>query len=70
MNLTSRQIWATFRVATHYGGSFYAALGEAGLLGDPENQARLLAAFPKLVEQYGPETAFYQRMFPTLPNGL
>lgn len=35
-----------------YGGSFARSIAEALLHADPENMARLIQAFPELVEQY------------------
>ena len=46
--------------AVKYGGSFYKALGGAGLLADTANRERLLEAFPEMEATYGPQTAMHQ----------
>jgi hypothetical protein len=62
--MTPNQSRCTLQVAVHYAGSFFSALAQAGLTADPANRERLLQAFPEFEQQYGPGTAFYQRMFP------
>lgn len=53
-------IHCTFMTAVKYGGSFYKALGGAGLLADTANRERLLAAFPEMEATYGPQTAMHR----------
>lgn len=40
------------------GGSFVSTIGTALRYADPVNRQRLLAAFPDLVEKYGPNGMF------------
>lgn len=51
--MTTSDIHWTLAAAAQYGGSFYQALGHAGLKADPSNKRRLLDAFPELVATYG-----------------
>ena len=46
-----------------YGGSFVQALGQCLYCCDSFNQARIEAAFPDYIKQYGPGSAFYQRVY-------
>lgn len=57
--LTLTQEFHTLLTAAHFGGRFYRTLAEAGLAADERNRATLFAAFPYLVETYGPGTSFY-----------
>ena len=51
--MSDPDIYWTLATACQYGGSFYQALGHAGLKADPGNRQRLLDAFPELVATYG-----------------
>jgi hypothetical protein len=48
--------------AAQYGGSFYQAMGKAGLAADPINKRRILAAFPEMVVTYGLASRLHQTM--------
>jgi hypothetical protein len=56
--MNDSQIYSTFLTAAKFGGSFYSSLGTSGLKADVQNKARLLLAFPELVDKYGPESSF------------
>ena len=56
--MNDSQIQSTFLTAVKFGGSFYSSLGASGLKADAQNKARLLLAFPELVDKYGPESPF------------
>jgi hypothetical protein len=45
-----------------YAGSFYQAMGNAGLAADPNNKRRILAAFPEMVATYGTASRLHQTM--------
>lgn len=49
MNITDHEITTAM---ISFGGSFAAALGKLFQLGDPQNQARLKAAFPEYWKDY------------------
>lgn len=49
----------TWLAAGQHGGGFVAALAHAWLRADAVNRARIDAAFPEIVERFGPGTAFY-----------
>ena len=51
--MSDSDIYWTFVTAEKYGGSFYQAMGNAGLAADPNNKRRILAAFPEMVATYG-----------------
>lgn len=47
------------KTVQRFGGSFYQNLAAAMQAADPKNFDRILAAFPELLEKYGPESSFY-----------
>jgi hypothetical protein len=51
--MSHSDIYWTFITARKYGGSFYQAMGNAGLVADLNNKRRILAAFPEMVATYG-----------------
>jgi hypothetical protein len=55
-------IYWTFVTASKYAGSFYQAMGNAGLAADPNNKRRILAAFPEMVATYGTASRLHQTM--------
>jgi len=57
--LSSTQTHRTWLAAQHHGGSFISALADAWFRGDSHNRARIEAAFPEVVEEYGPNSKFY-----------
>ena len=58
LTMNDSQIYSTFLTAAEFGGGFYSSLGASGLRADVQNKARLLLAFPELVDKYGPESSF------------
>jgi len=58
--MTDQDIYWTLAAACQYGGSFYQALGYAGLKADPGNKRRILDAFPELVATYGPRASLHR----------
>jgi hypothetical protein len=58
--MTDSDIYWTLATASQYGGSFYQALGQAGLKADPGNKRRILDAFPELVATYGTASRLHQ----------
>ena len=57
----TEQHW-TLQCAVEYGGSFYRALGHAGLLADANNRAKIFAAWPDMVTVYGPATQLHRQL--------
>lgn len=57
--LSRVQLQRTWLAAEFHGGGFVSALASAWLKGDPDNRARIDAAFPHLIEKYGPESSYY-----------
>lgn len=57
--LTPTQVHRTWLAAGQHGGGFLKALSEAWLRGDTTNRARIEAAFPEVVEKFGPGSRFY-----------
>ena len=55
------QHW-TLQCAAEYGGSFYRALAEAGLLADANNRAKIFREWPDLVKVYGPATQLHRQL--------
>lgn len=51
--MSESDIYWTLATACQYGGSFYQALGQAGMKADPGNKQRILDAFPEMVATYG-----------------
>lgn len=60
--MTDSDRYWTFITATHYGGSFFQALSEAGLKADPINRERLLNAWPELYATYGPSSRLHRKL--------
>jgi hypothetical protein len=60
--MTDSDIYWTLATACQYGGSFYQALGQAGLKADPGNKRRILDAFPEMVATYGVASRLHQTM--------
>lgn len=54
------QLSTTLDAMNYYGGGFVSKLSDAWRYADAENQARLAAAFPHLLAQYGPGTVFFE----------
>lgn len=62
--LTPTQQHQSLHLAVRYGGSFMAALAQAGLLADPANRAKLFDHFDQLLE-YGPDGPFWKSTLPS-----
>jgi hypothetical protein len=60
--MSNSDVYWTFVTAAQYGGSFYQAMGNAGLAADPNNKRRILQAFPEMVATYGPASKLHQTM--------
>ena len=60
--MSESDIFWTMATAAQYGGSFYQALGNAGLAADPNNKRRILDAFPEMVATYGAANRLHQTM--------
>ena len=60
--MSKSDIFWTMATAAQYGGSFYQALGNAGLAADPNNKRRILDAFPEMVATYGAASRLHQTM--------
>lgn len=58
-NMTSQQQWQTVNNMKQYGGGFASAIGEAWMLADSHNTARLVEAFPHLIDKYNPVNGAY-----------
>jgi hypothetical protein len=65
--MSESDIYWIFVTASKYGGSFYKALGHAGLAADPDNKRRLLNAFPQLTNTYGTASRLHQTMRTGVP---
>jgi hypothetical protein len=60
--MSDSDIFWTMATAAQYGGSFYQAMGNAGLAADPNNKRRILDAFPEMVATYGTASRLHQTM--------
>lgn len=60
--MTDNDRYWTFITCSHYGGSFFKALADAGLKADPMNRQRLLTAFPELFATYGPSSTLHRHL--------
>jgi hypothetical protein len=58
--MSESDIFWTMATAAQYGGSFYQAMGNAGLAADPNNKRRILQAFPEMVATYGTASRLHQ----------
>lgn len=64
-NLTHDQLHCTWNTAVRYGGSFVINLAAAWGAADPSNRLRIEAAFPEVLDKYGPSSNFYNHPAPT-----
>jgi hypothetical protein len=60
--MTESDIYWTLSLPSKYGGSFYQAMGNAGLAADPNNKRRILQAFPEMVATYGTASRLHQTL--------
>jgi hypothetical protein len=58
--MSESDIYWTLATACQYGGSFYQALGQAGVKAEPGNKQRILDAFPEMVATYGTASRLHQ----------
>lgn len=59
--LSPVQLHRTWLAAGQHGGGFVSCLAAAWLRGDATNRARIDAAFPEVVEKFGPGSSFYPK---------
>jgi len=59
--LSPTELHRTFAAMQQHGGSFCSALAAAWFAGDRSNRARIEAAFPHLVEQFGPSSSYFPK---------
>lgn len=62
LEMTGHEMYFTMQAMLIYGGEFASAIGKALKLADPCNMGRLAAAFPDLVERYGPGSEPYKQV--------
>ena len=60
-DLSPNDLHRTFATASRHGGSFISALSYAWICADAQNRRRIEAAFPEIVERYGPDSSFFHR---------
>ena len=53
------QLHRTFEAMQRYGGGFCGKLAQAWFAADPRNKARIEQAFPELLDDFGPGSAFF-----------
>jgi len=61
--MTSKQLIYTFSSMERNGGGFCRLLAQAWCKADVANKVRIEKAFPHLLEDYGPGSAFYEERF-------
>ena len=59
--MTGSQWLFTLRAMRNYGGNFAVAISYAFQCADANNMHRLAAAFPDLIERYGPGSEPYKK---------
>jgi hypothetical protein len=57
--LTPTDMHRTFLAMECHGGGFCAALARAWYKADPGNKRRIEAAFPHLLDDFGPDSAYF-----------
>ena len=60
--MSDSDIYWTFITSQHYGGSFYQAMGNAGLAADPANKRLILNTWPMMVATYGTTSRFHRKL--------
>ena len=58
--MSDSDVYWTFVTASKFAGSFYQAMGNAGLAADPNNKRRILTAFPEMAATYGVASRLHQ----------
>jgi hypothetical protein len=56
--ISTQDLFLTVETMHKYGGNFYKKIADALLAADPENRKKLLSCFPKILQDYGPESKF------------
>jgi hypothetical protein len=59
--MSDSDIYWTFVTCSKHAGSFYQAMGNAGLAADPDNKRRILNAFPEMVANWGITSRLHQK---------
>jgi hypothetical protein len=57
--LDARTQFRTFTAMERHGGGFCAALAQAWFKADQGNKRRIEAAFPHLLDDYGPDSNYF-----------
>ncbi len=57
--MNERDLFLMLKAMELFGGGFVQCLAEAWSRADAVNQAKLAAAFPELIEKYGPRSYFF-----------
>jgi hypothetical protein len=60
--MSDSDIYWTFITAQKFGGSFYQAMGNAGLAADPINKRLILNTWPMMVATYGVTSRLHREM--------
>jgi hypothetical protein len=60
--MSDSDIYWTFVTASKYGGSFYQAMGNAGLAADPINKRLILNTWPMMVATYGTASRLHREL--------
>ena len=58
-HLTPQQLHRTFLAMERHGGGFCSRLAAAWYAADPGNRRRLEDAFPHLIDDFGPNSAYF-----------
>lgn len=59
--MTPNELHATLLCMERFGGTFCSNLAAAMRYADAYNRARIMEAFPELIEKYGPTGPFQKR---------
>jgi len=60
--MSDSDIYWTFVTAGKFGGSFFQALGNAGLAADPANKRLILNTWPRMVATYGVTSRLHREL--------
>jgi hypothetical protein len=60
--MSESDIYWTFITAQEFGGSFYQAMGNAGLAADPINKRLILNTWPIMVATYGVTSRLHREL--------
>lgn len=58
--MDSDEKFYTIKAMQQFGGGFVSALAAALSRADAQNTARIVAAFPDYIKEYGPKSKFYR----------